>query len=45
MEIIREFTFHAAIGETRYRWVNRTMFVGQGRATTDGVEYEIYRVA
>jgi hypothetical protein len=32
-------------GAEQYRWVNRTMFVGQGRATTDGVEYEIYRVA
>jgi hypothetical protein len=32
-------------GAERYQWVNRTMFVGDGRATTDGVEYEVYRLA
>ena len=29
----------------QYRWVNRTLFVGQGRKTPDGVGYEIYRMA
>jgi hypothetical protein len=31
-------------GAEDYRWVNRTMFVGQGRATADGIEYEVYRL-
>ena len=32
-------------GAAQYQWVNRTIFVGHGRATPDGVEYEIYRLA
>lgn len=32
-------------GAEAYRWVNRTMFVGYGRATTDGVEYEVFRLS
>ena len=32
-------------GADQYAWVNRTLFVGQGRAVTDGVEYEVYRLA
>jgi hypothetical protein len=32
-------------GSEQYRWVNRTLFVGQGRAAADGIEYEIYRLA
>lgn len=32
-------------GAERYAWVNRTMFVGQGRALSDGIEYEVYRLA
>ena len=32
-------------GAEQYQWVNRTMFVGHGRATTDGVEYQVYRLA
>ncbi len=32
-------------GAERYEWVNRTMFVGHGRAATDGIEYEVYRLA
>ena len=32
-------------GAEQYQWVNRTMFVGQGRAVPDGIEYEIYRLA
>jgi hypothetical protein len=32
-------------GDERYRWVNRTLFVGQGRLTPDGVVYEVYRVS
>ena len=31
-------------GAAQYRWVNRTIFVGEGRVATDGVEYEISRV-
>jgi hypothetical protein len=31
-------------GAERYQWVNRAMFVGHGRAATDGIEYEIYRL-
>jgi hypothetical protein len=32
-------------GAEQYQWVNRTLFVGQGRKTRDGVGYEIYRMA
>jgi hypothetical protein len=32
-------------GAEQYRWVNRPLFVGHGRKTPDGVEYEIYRLA
>lgn len=32
-------------GDERYAWVNRTLFVGRGRMTGDGVEYEVYRLA
>jgi len=32
-------------GDERYQWVNRTLFVGHGRAVTGGIEYEIYRLA
>ncbi len=40
------FRTHVRIesGDERYRWVNRTLFVGEGRLTTDGVEYEVYRL-
>jgi hypothetical protein len=31
-------------GDERYSWVNRTLFVGQGRLTPGGVVYDIYRV-
>ncbi len=31
-------------GDERYRWVNRTLFVGEGRLTSGGVVYEISRV-
>lgn len=31
-------------GDDRYTWVNRCLFVGQGRVTTDGVEYEVFGV-
>ena len=91
MDVVREFTFHAALGDSfqmrggpfgdrvaaavgdgwvkgdrisgrlgdnywfthvrlesgapTYQWVNRTLFIGQGRAVTDGIEYEVYRLA
>jgi hypothetical protein len=32
-------------GDERYRWVNRTLFVGEGRLVPDGVVYDVYRVA
>jgi len=32
-------------GAEQYQWVNRTLFVGQGRMVSDGIEYEIYRLA
>ena len=32
-------------GAERYQWVNRTLFVGEGRKTPEAVEYEIYRLA
>lgn len=31
-------------GDERYRWVNRTLFLGQGRLTDGGVVYDVYRV-
>lgn len=31
-------------GDERYRWVNQTMFVAQGRFIPGGVEYEVYRI-
>jgi hypothetical protein len=31
-------------GDERYAWVNQTIFVGQGRITGSGVEYEVYRI-
>lgn len=40
------FRIHARIesGEERYAWVNRTLFVGEGRLVPDGVEFVMYRV-
>ena len=32
-------------GAEQYQWVNRALSVGQGRMATDGIEYEIYRLA
>jgi hypothetical protein len=32
-------------GAEQYAWVNRALFVGEGRLTSNGVEYEIYRLA
>jgi hypothetical protein len=31
-------------GAEQYQWVNRTLFIGQGRYASDGVEYEVYRL-
>ena len=31
-------------GDERYAWLNRTAFVARGRVTTDGLEYEVFRV-
>jgi hypothetical protein len=31
-------------GDERYSWVNRSVFLGQGRVTGAGVEYEVLRV-
>jgi hypothetical protein len=31
-------------GDRRYRWVNRTLFVGQGRLTHAGIDYDVARV-
>jgi hypothetical protein len=31
-------------GDERYRWVNRTLFVGTGRLVRDGVVYDVLRV-
>jgi hypothetical protein len=41
------FRTHVRIesGEERYAWVNRTLFVGEGRLASDGVEEEVYRLA
>ena len=32
-------------GDERYRWVNRTLFVGEGRIAAGGAEYRVYRLA
>jgi hypothetical protein len=32
-------------GAEQYAWVNRAMFVAQGRAVPNGIEYEVYRLA
>jgi hypothetical protein len=32
-------------GDERYLWVNRTLFVGTGRLTRGGAEYDVYRVS
>ena len=41
------FRTHVRIesGDDRYAWVNRSLFVGEGRMASDGVEYEVYRLA
>jgi hypothetical protein len=31
-------------GDERYAWLNQTAFVARGRVTTDGLEYEVFRV-
>lgn len=31
-------------GANQYEWMQRSLFVARGRVTTDGVEYEVYRV-
>jgi hypothetical protein len=31
-------------GDTRYQWVNQTVFVSRGRLIPGGVTYEVYRV-
>ena len=31
-------------GDDRYHWVNRTLFVGRGRMTPEGIDYEVARV-
>ena len=31
-------------GDERYAWLNQTVFVARGRVTTDGLEYEVFRV-
>jgi hypothetical protein len=40
------YRIHARMesGDDRYRWVNRTLFVGTGRITPGGVVYDVYRV-
>lgn len=42
-----EWFVHARLeaGAERYLWVNRTLFVGHGRAVSDGVEYRVHRLA
>ena len=32
-------------GAEQYQWVNRALFVGQGRKATGGTEHEIYCLA
>jgi hypothetical protein len=31
-------------GDSRYSWVNTTLFTGTGRLTSDGVEFDVYRL-
>ena len=31
-------------GDSRYAWLNTSVFVAEGRIATDGVEYEVFRV-
>ena len=31
-------------GTNQYEWLQRSLFVARGRITTDGVEYQVYRV-
>jgi hypothetical protein len=31
-------------GDERYQWVNRTLFVGEGRLESGGAVYDVYRV-
>ena len=31
-------------GANQYEWLQRSLFVARGRITTDGVEYQVYRV-
>lgn len=40
------FRTHVRIecGHEAYRWVNRTLFVGEGRIAGGGAEYRVYRV-
>jgi len=40
------YRIHARLecGDERYRWVNRTLFVGEGRLIPDGVVYDVYRL-
>jgi hypothetical protein len=41
------YRIHARLecGDERYSWVNRTLFVGQGRLLPGGVVYDVYRLA
>lgn len=41
------FATHLRIecGDERYAWVNRTLFVGEGRLLPGGVEYRVHRLA
>ncbi|CAN5573238.1 DUF3237 domain-containing protein [soil metagenome] len=31
-------------GDPRYAWMNESVFVARGRVTSDGIEYEVFRV-
>ncbi len=31
-------------GANQYEWLQRSLFIARGRITTDGVEYQVYRV-
>lgn len=35
---------HFETGAPRYAWLQQSLFVGRGRITTGGVEYEVFRV-